>query len=100
MKRKKAKGPTCKHSAGRDYRPLFYLLPFAFFLVLGCADTKGPTTRELTAHEKQDQAMRDPFGYGPKPNGTSDIPHVSEGGIGDFDRQGFDRDLKKVLGGP
>lgn len=66
---------------------------------VGCADTNGPTTRPLTARERQDAAMRDPFGYGPKPDGSSsDIPSITGGGIGEFDRKSFDRDLGKVLG--
>lgn len=83
----------------RDYRASTIAVSFAFLLFSGCADTKGPTSRPMTAQQRQDAAMRDPFGYGPKQDGSgSDIPSVSGGGVGDFDRKSFDRDLGKMLG--
>ena len=37
--------------------------------------------------------MRDPFGYSPNPESTD----ISGGSLTDFDRKGFNRDLKNVL---
>jgi hypothetical protein len=97
-KMKRSEGHTRMAGSGPNYRPLFCLLPFAFFLLVSCADTNG--SRPKTFHERQDDALRDPFNYGPTYNRSNDAPNVSSGGIGDFDRKGFDRDLQRVLGGP
>lgn len=69
------------------------VVPSAFILLMGCAEQKGPTTRPESTYERQDRAMRDPFGYSTE-TGKADI---SGGGIGDFDREGFNRDLKNVF---
>jgi hypothetical protein len=63
-----------------------------------CADKSKPTTRPLSARERQDEAMRDPFGYGPRENkpGT-DMPTVTGGSIGEFNRKEFNRDVDRVL---
>ena len=82
-------------------RLLFCLLPSALCLALaggiGCtqnaAATTQPTTRPLSARDRQDAAMRDPFGY--SANGAP--ADVSGGGLTDFDRDGFNRDFKNVL---
>ncbi|HEY7089801.1 MAG TPA: hypothetical protein VH518_17015 [Tepidisphaeraceae bacterium] len=67
-------------------------------ICLGCADTKGPTTQPMTANDRQNEALRDPFGYGPRNNQVGqDMPSVSGGGLRDFDRKGFDRDVDRVL---
>lgn len=50
-----------------------------------------PTTRPA---DWTDQAKTDPFNYDPK---TDDIPDVSGGGIGHFDRDAFKRDMDNVL---
>jgi len=53
---------------------------------------------EKTATQRQDDAIADPFGFGPKieqdPNQRSPI---SGGGISEFDREGFKRDMKSVF---
>ena len=69
----------------------------ACLLAGGCADTTGPTSRPMSATERQDQALRDPFGYGPKEGSDSNMPNVTGGGTKDFDRKGFDRDVDRVL---
>lgn len=43
--------------------------------------------------ERQDAAMKDPMGY--KPDFSSNKP--SSGGIGDFDKDGFNKDVKSVF---
>lgn len=59
-------------------------------LSLHCAD---PKTRKPTAQERQDRALRDPFGYKPDWDGTG----VSGGGTADLDKEGLRKDLKNVL---
>ena len=59
----------------------------------GCAaDTSKPTTQPTNMRERQDQAMKDPFGYSPKMNDD-----ISGGGIGEFDKDAFQRDVKNAL---
>jgi hypothetical protein len=81
--------------AGAFLRPIALL---ACIAGASCADKSNPTTRPLSARERQDQALRDPFGYGPRENkpGT-DIPSVTGGSIGEFNRKEFDRDVDRVL---
>lgn len=76
----------------------FCLLPSAFCLALltGCSQTaeqQAATTRPANVRERQDRAIKDPFGYSPD-MGTTD---VSGGGTSGFDRDGFGKDLKNVL---
>jgi hypothetical protein len=67
-------------------------------LCLSCADKSNPTSRSLSARERQDQALRDPFGYGPQPgNPGSDVPTVSGGKINEFNRKEFNQDVDRVL---
>ncbi|HEV2295394.1 MAG TPA: hypothetical protein VGR35_16205 [Tepidisphaeraceae bacterium] len=73
----------------------FWLLASGYWLVLpgGCAsEKKQPTTRPSSVSQRQDDALRDPFGY--KPDMSRD---VSGGGIGDLDRDGLKKDLNNVL---
>ena len=78
-------------------RLLFCLLPFAFCLALasGCASDSASksTTRPSSTRARQDKAMKDPFNYSPDTESTD----ISGGGLTDFDRQGFNRDMKNVL---
>ena len=68
-------------------------LVLALVLIAGCAKSNGPTTRPMTIRERQDQAMKDPMGYSPDMDRTD----VSGGGLTDFDRDGFGKDLKNAL---
>jgi hypothetical protein len=61
--------------------------------VAGCGKPPQPTTRPLTARERQDQALRDPFGYSPDIESTD----ISGGGLSEFDKEAFRKDLKNVL---
>jgi hypothetical protein len=76
----------------RCYRPLVFVLPFSFLLVAGCADTKSPTTQPMTVSQQQDAALNDPFGYH-----GGDMPTVTGGKTGEFDKQGFKRDMDRVF---
>ena len=58
-------------------------------LLTGCAD--GP--KKETAQERQDRALRDPFGYKPDWSGTG----VGGGGTADLDKEGLRKDLDHVL---
>ena len=59
-------------------------------VVSGCAGDAPP---KETAQERQDRALRDPFGYKPDWSGTG----VSGGGTADLDKEGLRRDLDHVL---
>ena len=61
-------------------------------LVGGCADGKKKAPTETT-RERQDRALRDPFGYKPDWSDTS----VGGGDTADLDKDGLRNDLKKVL---
>lgn len=60
----------------------------------GCAsDKKQPTTQPTNMRERQDAALRDPFGYKPDMNSRD----VSGGDIGHLDRDGLKKDLHNVF---
>jgi hypothetical protein len=66
-------------------------------LLSGCADDK-PAPHEMSVRERQDAALKDPFGYGPNTQGDlMQKEHISGGGIGDFDKKAMKRDLDDVL---
>lgn len=59
----------------------------------GCASSdKKPTTQPSSMSQRQDEALRDPFGY--KPDMSRD---VSGGNIGHLDRDGMKKDLNNVF---
>jgi hypothetical protein len=63
------------------------------WFVPGCAsDKKPPTTQPSSMSQRQDAALRDPFGY--KPDMNRD---VSGGDIGHLDRAGLKKDLNNVF---
>jgi hypothetical protein len=93
-KKAKVRSAAMLSCRGRSYRPWFLLFPFSFFLVAGCADTKSaPTSQPMSMRQRQDAALNDPFGY----NGDSDMPTVTGGKTGDFDKAGFKRDMDRVF---
>ncbi len=53
-----------------------------------CADTKKPTSRPASIQERQQQALQDPYEYGPDNN----MPTVSGGGTKDLDKNALKRD--------
>ena len=59
----------------------------------GCTRSAVPTTRPLTARERQDKAIKDPFNYSPDSESTD----ISGGGLSDFDKDGFKKDLKNAI---
>jgi hypothetical protein len=60
---------------------LFCLLP------LGCS-----TSHEESAYDRQDQALKDPFGYNPDPKKSSQLSVT-----GDGDKDALRRDVDRVL---
>jgi hypothetical protein len=73
-----------------------FVFRFSFILSLavmaGCS-TNHPTTRPATAAERQNAALKDPFGYSPDIDSTS----ISGGGIGEYDRNAMRKDINNVL---
>jgi hypothetical protein len=65
------------------------------WLVAGCSwdSQKQPATRPSGVAERQDAALRDPFGYSP----NMDQRDVSGGSLGNYDRAGMKRDIDHVL---
>lgn len=68
-------------------------LAAAWILALLCLHCTEAKTRKSTAQERQDRALRDPFGYKPDWEGTG----VSGGGTAELDKEGLRKDLKNVL---
>jgi hypothetical protein len=65
----------------------------AFCLMAGCAARQqAPTTRPLTASERSDKALQDPFRYSPDFSDTE-----GGGGTADLDHKGLRRDLGNVI---
>ena len=82
---------------GRRRSLLGCLLPSALSVAFlaGCSKQgeTGATTRPSTLRERQDKALKDPFGYSPDVDRTD----ISGGGLTGFDRDGFGKDMKNVL---
>jgi hypothetical protein len=74
--------------------PVFCIVPSVFcgIFFVGCSQQQ-PATQPSTMYERQEQALRDPYGYNPdlktNPNRVS--------GNGDFDRDGIKRDWDHVI---
>ena len=58
-----------------------------------CAKKPAPPGRQPTAQERQDRAMKDPFGYKPDWRDTN----ISSGGVADLDKDGLKKDLGHVI---
>jgi len=69
------------------------LMSIACMFGLGCAETSKPTTQPSGVRERQDAAMRDPFGYG----GSTEKVDITGGDITKFDKQSFKRDVDSVM---
>ena len=54
----------------------------------------APTTRPLTAYERSENALKDPFGYSPDVGKPDDI---TAGSGAQFDRKAFEKDADDVL---
>ena len=76
------------------FAAVYCLLSTVYLLVPGCAGRQNaPTTRPMTASERSDKALRDPFGYSPD---FSDAD-TGGGGASELDHKGLRRDLANVI---
>jgi hypothetical protein len=84
--------PDARHRRLR--RLWFCVLSSAVCVSVGCSsDRKQPTTQPASLSERQDAALRDPFGYKP----TFEHRDVSGGGLGEFQGDEMKRDIDNVL---
>ncbi len=62
----------------------------------GCSANQGkhPSTQPSDAYDRQQAALRDPFGYRPEMDHPEDI---SGGSLGNYDKAGMKRDIDHVL---
>jgi hypothetical protein len=60
----------------------------------GCASDSEPTTQPVSAYDRSENALRDPFGYSPNVGKPDDI---TAGNGAQFDRKAFNRDADDVL---
>jgi hypothetical protein len=61
--------------------------------IAGCASNQhGATTRPMTAAQRQDAALNDPFGYSPDFDSSD-----SHRGWDQYDREGMKKDLDHVF---
>ena len=70
-----------------------------YLVVAGCADTNHPSQRE-DAERRQEQALNDPFSYGPNADNwksQGDMPSVSGGGTSELDKAALKRDIDRIL---
>ncbi|HTL27754.1 MAG TPA: hypothetical protein VL282_00975 [Tepidisphaeraceae bacterium] len=78
-------------------QPLIYgslALALVFFgLLAGCVDTNGPTTKPSNMHDRQAQALNDPFGV----KAETDPVDISGGAINEYDHNAMKRDLDSVF---
>ena len=87
-------------AAGRGRSPRFLscILYSSFCILLSCrssAPATQPATQPASVADRQDEAMRDPFGYSPwKRDGKS---RISGGSVGEYDKEGMKHDMKSVF---
>ena len=76
----------------------FCVLNSAFCFLSSCkssAPATQPSPQPLSSTDRQDAAMRDPFGYSPWKK--DEKSRVSGGGLGEYDREGMKHDMKSVF---
>jgi hypothetical protein len=71
----------------------FFVFCVSFVILAGCS-SHHPTTRPMTADERQNAALRDPMGY--KVN-MDETDNISGGGISNYDRKAMRKDINDVL---
>lgn len=73
---------------------VYFLLSTVYLLTTGCGQNQsGATTQPSTVYDRQEQALRDPYGYSPDLKKTD----MSVTGNGEFDRDALKRDIDHVL---
>jgi hypothetical protein len=60
---------------------------------LSCSSPSGATTQPSTAYERQQNALKDPYGYSPGFEKTD----ISGGDLGTFDKDAFKKDVDRVF---
>jgi hypothetical protein len=66
----------------------------AVSLLAGCSSgTNAPATQPSTISQRQDQALKDPFGYTPDLKKSD----MTVSGHGEFDKEGLKRDTDFIL---
>ena len=63
--------------------------------LIGCASDKHPSTQPSTVSDRQEAALKDPFGY--SPNMDKEPNDVSGGDLGNLDRKAMKKDIDHVL---
>jgi hypothetical protein len=73
----------------------FYVCPF--YALAGCTSSQNgqPTTRPSGGYDRQERAIKDPFGYSPDVRNSDSTG--SKSGLGEFDREGLRKDLDHVF---
>jgi hypothetical protein len=79
---------------GFRHSDLIRVSGFVILICAGCSSSKQATTRPASAYDRQQAAMRDPFGYNPNVEKASDI---SGGDINHLDRNAMKKDINDVL---
>jgi hypothetical protein len=71
---------------------------FTFYASAGCSSQSSnqPTTRPSGGYDRQEQAIKDPFGYTPDVR-NSDTTRTGSSGVGEWDREGLKKDLEHVF---
>lgn len=87
-------GQNWRDAMGPRLRGCGMMLIVAGLLLTFVGCTTGPTeTRAERARKKQEQALRDPYGYG----GDLDNYDISGGDINHFDRDAFRKDMDDLF---
>ncbi len=77
----------------RDRLRLLFALAAVVLPLAGCGSSdRQPTTRPASAYQRQEEALKDPFGYSPM-----DKPNISGGGLSEYDKKAMKRDIDHVL---
>ena len=71
---------------------ILYPLSSILLCTSGCSD-KNPDAKQKTTRERQQDALRDPFGYSPHVENTD----ISGGDLGNFDKDAFGKDVDSVF---
>jgi hypothetical protein len=76
----------------RSIRPGTFILLAGLAILSGCSSS-APTTQPSSFSDRQERALRDPYGYSPDPRNSD----MTVSGHGGFDKEGFNRDKDYVL---
>ncbi len=81
-------------SFGFRHSPLIRISGFVLLVsVVGCTDSSSATTKPTSLRERQDAALKDPYGYKPEVENRD----VSGGGLFDFNKDAMKKDMDHVF---